>query len=515
MSTSMDSIIVLILDNIWTNVHYTFLKMLLYFVALMGVIVIYHFWRLHRLNQQTKEIKGLPSLPFIGNAYLLLGLKKAQMTTKVNEIISAHGSILRFWMGPFLWIVVSEPNYLEAIMTSEYATNKSESYQFFRFQADGIFIASGQNWRRLRKIVLPSFHQRLMRNYFNVFKKESLLFTSLLEKEVDKGIFDMHDYVSKLTMDILCGTLMGVESREQTDGNMEFAKNLQLSTVIIKERHYKFHLGFDFIYKMTDGAKKEAQYNTNLHNYVIKIINQRKKLMNELKDKKADDNYDDDDLGRPSYLDVMLSQYEGLSDKEIAIKITDMFIAGSDTTAIAISYSFLLMGMYPEVQEKVYREVIDVMEYGDFEIEKLSRLHYLEMVIKEVLRLYTIPCVVRKLEKELKIGSTVFPAGTRALLSLYAVHRNPKYWSNPLEFHPDHFLPENVSARPKYSYIPFNMGPRNCPGQLFAMLSMKTVIGYAIREYVFHSDLKLTDLEYTDVFMLESENGYPVKITKR
>ncbi|XP_039287796.1 probable cytochrome P450 4p3 [Nilaparvata lugens] len=184
-----------------------------------------------------------------------------------------------------------------------------------------------------------------MRNYFNVFKKESRLFTSLLEKEVDKGTFDMHDYVSKFTMDILC----------------------------------------------------------------------------------------DDYLGRPSYLDVMLNQYEGLSDKEIAIKITDMFIA-----------------KYKKSLQRSDR----VMEYGDFEIERLSRLHYMEMVIKKF---------CGYIQHHVWFDSV--SSRNRALLSLYAVHRNPKYWSNPLEFHPDHFLPENVSARPKYSYIPFNMGPRNCPGE--------------------------------------------------
>ncbi|KPI97999.1 Cytochrome P450 4V2 [Papilio xuthus] len=138
--------------------------------------------------------------------------------------------------------------------------------------------------------------------------------------------------------------------------------------------------------------------------------------------------------------------------------------------------------------QKYTKEMQDVFGTSDRRIvkEDLSKLKYLERIVKESLRLYPPgPFIIRKVLEDISLPSgRVFPAGSGAAVSIWGLHRDPKYWGPDAEvFDPDRFLPERFNLKHACSYIPFSSGPRNCIGYQYALMSMKTVLSAIVRRY--------------------------------
>ncbi|KAK9496806.1 hypothetical protein O3M35_012960 [Rhynocoris fuscipes] len=177
-----------------------------------------------------------------------------------------------------------------------------------------------------------------------------------------------------------------------------------------------------------------------------------------------------------------------------------------------------MLAIYPEHQEAVYREQVQLL--GDNPNvaptwEQISKMNYLDRVLKEVMRLNPTPGVLRVLSEDLDLGDYKLPKGCTLYLLVYSLHRDPDFWSHPNEFYPDHFLPEESSSRPKSAYIPFLQGLRSCPGKLYGVITMKILISTAIRMFRFETDMKFEQIKYKYSFLIEMVEGYHVRISRR
>lgn len=125
-----------------------------------------------------------------------------------------------------------------------------------------------------------------------------------------------------------------------------------------------------------------------------------------------------------------------------------------------------MLSIYPTYQQKLFAELNSVCSSPDSDVtfETISQLPYMEMVIKEVMRLFPIgPIIARNCLADTAISNCTIPGGSFIIMSIYDVHRNPKYWGeHPNDFDPDNFLPERVAGRHPYAYLPFSGGMRNC-----------------------------------------------------
>ncbi|KAH0821664.1 hypothetical protein GEV33_001127 [Tenebrio molitor] len=142
----------------------------------------------------------------------------------------------------------------------------------------------------------------------------------------------------------------------------------------------------------------------------------------------------------------------------------------------------------------------------------LPRLVYLERVVKETLRLFPVAaCLGRLLDKDIVTSNYTLPKGCECLIPIMYIHRDPNIWEHPLEFNPDRFLPEEVSKRHPYSYLPFSGGPRSCIGFKYAMMAMKTAICTVVRHYKVSTELKsLTDVDFVPGVVLKPSRGYRI-----
>ncbi|KAK7598035.1 hypothetical protein V9T40_006270 [Parthenolecanium corni] len=169
-------------------------------------------------------------------------------------------------------------------------------------------------------------------------------------------------------------------------------------------------------------------------------------------------------------------------------------------------------------QEKLYAEINQLFgtdprpaEESDF-----KKLPYLDQVIRETLRLFTIiPAIPRQIENDTQIGAHLYPKDTILIVNIAGIHHNPKLYPEPYKFSPDNFTPEAVSKRHRHSSIPFGAGPRNCIGKEFTQLMMKLSLVALLRTFSFHTSIKLEDIKLKPGPVETISGGYPIKIKLR
>ncbi|CAN7942101.1 unnamed protein product, partial [Ixodes hexagonus] len=192
---------------------------------------------------------------------------------------------------------------------------------------------------------------------------------------------------------------------------------------------------------------------------------------------------------------------------------------GHDTTAVGISWALYLIGLHPRVQERIQDELEDIFGSDterDATMNDIRRMKYLECVIKEAQRLFpSVPLIARLLQQDWKYDGYIVPKGTVCLVAIYVLHRDPDAFPNPEEFIPERFLPENGAGRHPFAYVPFSAGPRNCIGQRFAMMEMKTLVSRVLRNYTLHSMDQRDKIQLAAELVLRPRDGLRMKLKSR
>lgn len=176
--------------------------------------------------------------------------------------------------------------------------------------------------------------------------------------------------------------------------------------------------------------------------------------------------------------------------------------------------------MNPKVQDDVFQESLRILGNDSSKavtIQDINQMSYLEMVIKETLRIYPpIPFFGRKIENEFTAGGVTLPAGISVVISPFYMARDPKIFKDPLKFDPSRFDPEKSSeAFNQFAFIPFSAGPRNCVGKVFAMLQMKITLTKIIRNFEITIAEENKNCEVIAGLVLRPKNGIVLCATKR
>ncbi|MEV4433097.1 cytochrome P450 [Streptomyces sp. NPDC049585] len=188
--------------------------------------------------------------------------------------------------------------------------------------------------------------------------------------------------------------------------------------------------------------------------------------------------------GRTDRSDLIGALVEA-GERPVRIRDTVMMtmLAAHHTTGVAVSWTLHLLGRHPEVAERVTAELDRVLgdraapAYAD-----LRRLPYLEMVLKEAMRLFPPgPYGARETTAPLRLGAHEIPAGTTVFYPFWALHMNPAYWPDPEGFLPERFAPDEVARRPRLAYVPFGLGPRSCEGAALAMAEAELVLAVLLK----------------------------------
>jgi len=177
-----------------------------------------------------------------------------------------------------------------------------------------------------------------------------------------------------------------------------------------------------------------------------------------------------------------------MSDKQLRDEVLTFLLAGHETTALALSWAWHLLGQHPEVEEKLQEELDRVLAGRLPTFSDLRDLAYSERVIKEVMRLYPPAWgVARTVVKEFEAGGYRIPAGANVVMSQWVMHRDPRYFPDPEKFDPDRWLSEGAQKLPRFAYFPFGGGPRQCIGAAFAMMEATLLLATIAQGFRFRA----------------------------
>jgi cytochrome P450 len=411
---------------------------------------------------------GPKGLPLFGNVFEPRGDAIGYFTKCVRE----HGDIvfLRFVGVPMCF--VNRPEYIESVLVTQSGNfEKSKDYRALRrVLGNGLLTSEGDFWRRQRKLVQPAFHQQRIAAYAEVMTGFTL---RMLASWSDGHELDIHEAMMRLTLNIVAKTLFDTDVSQ---GSEDVTAALDvLMGKFMRQAGFAFLLPKFVPIPTTSRLQRAVR---QLDKVIYGIIRQRRAS------------------GRMSgdLLSVMLQAQDdegiGMTDRQLHDEVMTLFLAGHETTANALSWTWLLLGRHPEATEKLNEELGVVLGGRTPTPADLPRLVYTDMVLKESMRLYPPVWIIgRRALAPFRLGEYELPAETNVLMSQIILHQDARYFPDPGQFDPDRWRPNDprCGLLPRFAYFPFGGGPRVCIGAGFA--TMEAVLLLATIAQKFHVNL--------------------------
>lgn len=441
----------------------------------------------------------VPGLPFFGNAFQFAAGPLQFMMNNTNQ----YGRLFRLRMPPNReMIAASDPEWIGHVLVNNHKNYiKDFAYkQLGLALGNGLLVNDGESWYRQRRLAQPAFYKKRLEDLFHVMEDVADSYLDRLQLETGKDV-RIDDHMMQLTSDVVIETLLGGSFKEEF--RLIQSQILTLQEHIVNRIRIPLFIPFSII------TGKDRRFKSKLRKLderIYHIIRERKKageegndLMSMLMAAR------DEDTG------------EQMSDKQLRDEIVTIYVAGHETSGYCLSWTLYLLTQHPDKLEKLREEVDGVFERRNGKLggEGLRELQYTKQVVEESLRLYpTAHIVGREAVEEDHVGEHVIPKGGLVLLLIYAVHRDPEFWTDPEVFMPERFAPEFEKTRPKNVFLPFGAGPRMCIGNNFAMMEIIMVLA----KMVHHFDFSLVpgqEIEPQPMITLRPKNGIRLVLKER
>jgi cytochrome P450 len=366
------------------------------------------------------------------------------------------------------------------------------------FLGDGLLISEGEFWQRQRRLAQPAFHLRRLKALAGAMAEAS----SGMSAGWEHGrVIDVMATMNAVTMDIVARTLFGA------DVSGDIAEVAEAMTVLQEETGRVGPASFfelpEFLVRRRGRRFREAV--ATLDRIVLRIVAERRKSGEP----------------RDDLLSMLLeardeASGEGMTDRQLRDELVTLFLAGHETTAIALTWSFHLLAHTPRAEATLQAEVDAALgEKAAPEFDDLEKIPYARMVAEDSMRLYPPAYVFsRRAAGEDKLGPYDMPAGAHIVISPYALHRRADYWPEPGEFWPERFAPGARTDRPKLAYLPFGGGPRVCIGNSFAMMEHAIVLAAAVKHWRLEA-IPGREVKTEPRITLRPRGGLPMRALRR
>ncbi len=371
------------------------------------------------------------------------------------------------------WIHVyflNHPDLIEAVLVRNYQNFLKDhvvrkSRWFF---GDGLLTNEGESWLRQRRLSQPAFHRERVASYAKIMTGYT---GEMLASWRDGETRDIHQDMMRLTLRIVVRSLCSVEAEEieTISSAMNILMNSTTGARMLLPPVFRF-LPTPKMIEFRRAVRKTDET-------VYRIIARRRE--------------NESDSGDLLSMLMQARDEDGgrMSDKQLRDEVMTFLLAGHETTALALSWTWHLLGQNPEAEEKLHEELDRVLAGREPEFADLQKLPYVERVIKESMRLYPPAWgVARTVIKEFELGGYRIPAGANVVMSTWVMHHDPRYFPEPDRFDPDRWLPEKAQKLPKFAYFPFGGGPRQCIGAAFAMMEATLLLATIAQRFQFRAE---------------------------
>jgi cytochrome P450 len=416
----------------------------------------------------TRRPPGPAGLPLLG---LALAIRKDALGT-LRRVARKYGDIVRIPVGLQDRIFLNHPDYIEQVLVIQQSKfYKSELTKRLTegLLGQGLLISEGDFWRRQRRLAQPAFQRARINEY-------AATMTDSAQRHIrdwrDGEQRDLAGEMMALTLNVAVRTLFGTTTlpadAQQVGHSMTFLMRYQLSRVRSPLRIPETW--------PTPRNKRALRERDFLDSLVYRIIADRQSQGNPNQ--------------RGDLLSLLMSAMDEdgtqMTTRQLRDETMTLFLAGHETTAQALAWTWYLLGEHPETEARLHEELRSVLNGRPPGPADFSRLPYLYALLHEVLRLYPPAYITARTSIEpSRIGGYDFPAGATILMSQWVMHRDPRYYQDPDAFRPERWLDGLADRLPAGAYFPFGDGPRRCIGQGFAMMEAAIVIGTLAQRFRF------------------------------
>jgi len=365
---------------------------------------------------------------------------------------------------------------------------------FHRLVGNGLVTSEGDFWRRQRRLAQPAFHRQRISSYGEIMVQYAL---RTLANWRDGEERDLSRDMTRLTLEIVVKTLFNSDVSKDADHVGQILSSL------VKPFASQATLKWILDNRLpTPGHRRYFNAVSEIDRIVFRIIAERRAS-----------GYDEGDL-----LSMLLQAQDDdgtrMSDAQLRDEVMTLFLAGHETTALALSWSWYLLASHPEAEKKFHAELDEVLGGRTPAVSDMPNLKYTEMIAKETMRLYPPAYAVgREAIEDTEIGGYRVPKKTQLFAFQWVTHRDPRYFDDPAAFKPERWTSENSEQLPKYAYFPFGGGPRQCIGNYFAMMEIVLLLATIGQRFRF----TLTDekVDVLPVLSLRPKKGIKVVVNER
>ncbi|XP_049535219.1 probable cytochrome P450 4d14 isoform X1 [Anopheles darlingi] len=509
-----------------------FLLLLLTLIVLAGswilVTVLRNRATVARLQKLFPKFVCVPSVPILGSAYLFKDPTAAGIFKTFVGLHQAYGRNL-ITQGLFNdpSFQISDPAVIEQVMQAK-TIEKTIIYDFMMpWLGSGLVVSTGAKWTQRRKVITPTFHFKILEDFLIIMNHQTDVLIEKLKAHVGGPDFDIYEHVTYCALDIISESAMGVKLNAQHNPHTEYVEAVKEISDIIFKRLFSLGREYKWVFRFQKASRRQDELVKVVHDFAHRVISERKnQLQDERERQLTDQKLEEIDVygkRRMTLLDLLLNvtiDGKPLSDSDIREEVDTFMFAGHDTTTSCISFACYHLSRNPAIQQKVYEEIQEIVGPDAARIEltnsTLQDLRYLDLVIKETLRINpSVPIFGRRSAGDMTIDGVPVPKGMEFGVLIYALHNDPELYPEPERFDPERFSEEAQAARPPYSYIPFSVGARNCIGQRYAMLEIKTMLVKVLANFRLLPCEDQNRLLIKTDMTLKPVNGAFVKIVNR
>jgi cytochrome P450 len=415
----------------------------------------------------TVERKFAPGPPGLYGARNTLRFVRNQLPY-LRELADRYGDIVGLRILGRPWFLVSHPDLIEEVFVKNARIMARDEYADIlqRALGRGLLTSDGDLWKRQRKLMSQAFTPKRIKSYADAMVAVT---DRALRSFSDGSEINVHQEMSRLTMEVAADVLFGASVDERA------VETVRSSMEVINE----------FFSNSPEAVAKVRPWVPTPRNYRMnRAVKQIDGLIYEIIGNRRGKAPKDDLLG--TLLAAQDEDGSRMSDEQLRDEAITLFLAGHETTALALAHTIYLLSKHPIVERKLYAEIERVLGGRMPTADDVRNLPYTDQVLKESMRLYPPAWLTgREASEAFELAGYHIPRGAQIILSQWVVHRDPRFFPNPEGFDPDRWEPSRAQKLPRYAYFPFGGGPRVCIGNHFAMMEAALILALLVQRYRF------------------------------
>ncbi len=436
------------------------------------------------------------------NGLPLLGVLPRFASNPLQFLLDAairFGPVVRLDLASRQTYLVSQPDGVKYVLQDNNRNYNKGYHQAKPLMGEGLVTSEGDFWRSQRRLIQPSFSRQQLAEYARVMVDTTLEFFPRWDAfAASQQPVNIAEEMMHLTQTIIVRTMFSDDVGDQAEA---LGKAFDQTLEHLNQSLFSPH---PLIEKLPTPANRRHQRALRfLDDFIYALISKRR----------ANPEAHNDLLSRL----ILARDPEsgaGMPDRQIRDELMTIFLAGHETTANALAWTYHLLGSHAEVEACLLAEIASLGGRQPA-LEDLPALPYSVMVFSEALRLYPPAWMfARHAIEDDVIQGVHIPAGAMLFLSPYVTHRLPAFWEDPQRFDPQRFTDERSAERPRYAYFPFGGGPRQCIGNHFAQMEAQLIMALLLQRYHLQP-VKDSLVKPTPIATLQPRPGVFVRLRKR